>query len=291
MKRISIVAAIAALSVSVSVYAQTTDIKVIYGEDNRRDVYQTDRSDIIDIADSTVAMISNSNLIQKNDWFEIKTKIYGEDLNLCKNEPFFTQPVAASCSGFLVGDDLVATAGHCISEDTCDANSFVFGYQMESATVAPREAHTDNVYKCAKVLAHDVTRDQDYALVKLDRPVRGHRVLTLSAQPVKVDDAVFVVGHPSGLPTKVSDGANVRKQENGYFVANLDTYGGNSGSAVFDAKTLAVAGILVRGEQDFEYDSAFQCRISKQCKDDKCRGEDVTNISYIAEALNQARVK
>ncbi len=291
MKRISIVAAIAALSVAVSVTAHTTDIKVIYGEDNRRDVYQTDRSDIIDIADSTVAMISNSKLVQKNDWFEIKAKIYGGDYNLCKSEPFFSQPIAASCSGFLVGDDLIATAGHCISEDTCGNESFVFGYQMESATVAPVEAHADNVYKCAKVIANELTRNQDYALVKLDRPVRGHRVLSLSNQPVKLDDAVFVVGHPSGLPTKVSGGANVRKQETGYFVANLDTYGGNSGSAVFDANTLAVVGILVRGEQDYVFDSTLQCSVSKQCKDDKCRGEDVTNISYIAEAIKQAQVK
>jgi len=36
-----------------------------------------------------------------------------------------------------------------------------------------------------------------------------------------------------------------------FFDANLDTFGGNSGSPVFDARTNAVVGILVRGADDY----------------------------------------
>lgn len=36
---------------------------------------------------------------------------------------------------------------------------------------------------------------------------------------------------PAGLPTKIAGGATMRDASpNGYYVANLDTYGGNSGS-------------------------------------------------------------
>ncbi|MFN8369647.1 MAG: S46 family peptidase [Bacteriovoracaceae bacterium] len=90
-----------------------------------------------------------------------------------------------------------------------------------------------------------------------------------------------------GLPTKISDGANVRTNNNPkYFVANLDTYGGNSGSAVFNTKTGEVEGILVRGENDYVYDSAQGCRVSNKCTNAGCRGEDVTRITNIKELMS-----
>lgn len=284
MKRISIGAIIAVLSLTAQ--ANTATPKVIYGNDDRTDVYQENRSDLREIADSTVAMIPATKLTQRNNMFSIKTKVFGQDYNLCRQgEPYYNQPTAAVCSGFLVGDDMIATAGHCINKTTCSANTFVFGYKMTSENEAATEVPTEEVYRCKDVIAQELTNNQDYALVKLDRPVRGHRVLTLANQAVKAGDDILVIGHPAGLPTKIAAGAKVRKQERGYFVANLDTYGGNSGSAVFDAKSLSVIGILVRGEEDFEFDSSKQCRMSKKCDSSGCRGEDVTNISYIVDAL------
>ena len=50
------------------------------------------------------------------------------------------------------------------------------------------------------------------------------------------------MGHPLGLPVKYAANASVR--ENGvadHFVTNLDSYGGNSGSAVFNAATRVVS--------------------------------------------------
>ena len=50
---------------------------------------------------------------------------------------------------------------------------------------------------------------------------------------LSLDTPLVVIGHPSGLPTKIADGAWVRNNESEYyFVTNLDTFGGNSGSAV-----------------------------------------------------------
>ena len=62
------------------------------------------------------------------------------------------------------------------------------------------------------------------------------------------------MGHPSGLPLKYADGARVFETENDYFSTNLDTFGGNSGSPVFNADTLEVEGILVRGDTDYVMD-------------------------------------
>ncbi|OQB98875.1 MAG: hypothetical protein BWX80_03903 [Candidatus Hydrogenedentes bacterium ADurb.Bin101] len=63
-----------------------------------------------------------------------------------------------------------------------------------------------------------------------------------------------VIGHPSGLPKKIAFGSETRVRKNdaqGFFYANLDSYGGNSGSPVFNAEDGFVEGILVRGNTDF----------------------------------------
>ena len=69
----------------------------------------------------------------------------------------------------------------------------------------------------------------------------------------------------------------------GYFVANLDTYGGNSGSAVFNATSGKVEGILVRGENDYVWRGS--CRVSNKCPADGCRGEDVTKVSALMDII------
>lgn len=260
--------------------------KVIYGADDRLDVYQVPDTAVQEVAASTAAMVPSRSLVPKSGGgVRIAGKNYGQAYGLCQDEAFYSQPAAATCSGFLVGENLLATAGHCIKEADCASVSFVFGYQMVDAQTAIEEVRVDQVYGCKRIVARDLTRQQDYALVELDRPVVGVRPLRLQQANPQVNDPLVVIGHPSGLPTKVAGGAAVRRLDNGYFVANLDTYGGNSGSAVFNANTLEVAGILVRGEQDFAYDRNARCTRSNFCPDGGCRGEDVTYISYINEAL------
>jgi hypothetical protein len=96
-----------------------------------------------------------------------------------------------------------------------------------------------------------------------------------------------VIGHPCGLPQKYAPGAQVRHNSAGpFFVANLDTYGGNSGSAVFNATNRAVEGILVRGENDFVTNGT--CYVSLVCPTTGCRGEDVTHATVWAEKVPKA---
>lgn len=290
MKRNSFLAAISvAVAATLSVGFVNVTPKVIYGKDNRVDVYQVERADIREIADSTVALIPNRSLKNEgNGFFKVIAQKFGVENNLCSDEPFYDQPTAANCSGSLVGEDLIATAGHCVKPSDCSRYAFVFGYRMLDAKTAPQLIPASEVYSCKQILARELSSAQDYALVRLDRVVRDHRVLSLQKTPVDVHDSVYVIGHPAGLPTKVAGGAQVRKQEGAFFQANLDTYGGNSGSAVFNSRTNEVVGILVRGETDFVYDRSRQCTMSKKCDDNACRGEDVTNISYIVEALNRS---
>lgn len=259
---------------------------VIYGADDRLDYYQ-----VADVAwkakaDSTVALIRSSSLDTQGAVTNIKSVHYGQSMGLCTSEPYYEQETAAFCSGFLLTPDTIVTAGHCIrSQDSCASTKFVIGFRLEAAGQLPRQVASDQVYSCA-TLVHSVASPlgEDFAVVKLDRAVTQVQPLAFrQTGTLTIDDALTVIGHPAGLPLKVAGGATVRSMGPEFLVANLDTYGGNSGSAVFNSSTGEVEGILVRGETDFIYKDG--CRKSNICTDTGCRGEDVTLIERVRPYL------
>lgn len=270
---------------------KTAGDKVIYGVDDRLDYYQA-APDMKKLADSVVSLWKASDVaLAPSGGFKLNTGNYGEVMGLCPEEPFRDQPLGAFCSGSLVGKDLVMTAGHCIkSEADCSGTKFVFGFRLDAAGGQPGTAAASDVYSCKKIVKRYLESGYgalgpDYALVQLDRPAEGKTPLAVNRGPgPKKDDAIFVIGHPSGLPVKVAGGATVRDPSpKGYFVANLDTYGGNSGSAVFNGRTGLVEGILVRGENDFV--SKNGCSVSNVVPADGGRGEDVTKVSELAAVI------
>lgn len=261
--------------------------EVIYGDDDRVDLYQVENRKVLELADSTAALFEASDVSIEGAAARLKTSHYGNSMNLCKEERFWDQVNGAFCSGSLVAPDILMTAGHCVrSETACRGTKFVFGFAYKAKGQNVSQVPASDVYGCSRLLVREeVGSGADWALIKLDRPVTGRKPLPVNklGDPVK-DAPLVVIGHPAGLPTKVAGGASVRDPgPSGYFVANLDTYGGNSGSAVFNAKTGLIEGILVRGEQDYVWKGS--CRVSKHCGDDECRGEDVTKITSVLPHL------
>jgi|CXWL01.1.fsa_nt_gi hypothetical protein len=263
--------------------------KVIYGSDDRIDLYQTKDARLLSLADSTVALLRSSSVEIVGDIAKLKTDSYSARKNLCPEEPFYSQVTAAFCSGSLVAPDIIMTAGHCFTgEASCLDTKFVFGFSIKEKGQVPNQVPASDVYGCKQLLGRE-QGDADWALVKLDRPVTGHAPLKLnSTRVIENKTPLVAIGHPAGLPTKIAGGASVRSAApTGYFVANLDTYGGNSGSAVLNGVTGLVEGILVRGEQD--YVARGNCTVSKVCSEDACRGEDVTKIGVVLDKMPAAR--
>lgn len=293
-------------------------VKAIYGEDNRQEVYQASEKHQL-LARSTAVMVSETKISRMTpvsgqveleqtslrSWLEtglessnklmspvLKTASEAK-ITFCEGTPFVDQPNPGMCSGFLIGPDLLVTAGHCVEiENFCSEYRWVFDFKMDEATqTAGLDIKEENVYSCKRVISSALSTalEIDFGLIQLDRPVTGRSPLKIRNE-LKVADAspLVVIGSPSGLPTKVAAGANVRNNNHPfYFNANLDTFQGNSGSAVFNDETGVVEGILVRGEEDFTGNKARMCIDLFRCENDSCRGEDVTRIMTIPEVAVQ----
>lgn len=233
----------------------------IWGEDDRIDHYQITNEQIKKNADSVTAICMKKDFIPgPNGFFKIRTKNYGKSFNLCANERFREQPIAAGrlCTGFLVKNDTIATAAHCAKESNLQNLRFVFGFKIESqnsSTTAPPIPH-ENIYEGIKVIerVYDRTSAADWSLVKLDRSVAGHPIVTLCREKISLNQPVYILGHPVGLPLKYSAEAWVRDISNASFAADLNVYCGSSGSPVFRRDTHEVIGIVIRGDnRDFRW--------------------------------------
>lgn len=277
------------LLVSVAVFAKNpTELtpKVIYGQDDRLDVFESNDNLMKEIALSTAAQVMNRNLLNtaKDGVFSLKSETLSES-GMCKSERFANQPTAGNCSGFLVAGDKLVTAGHCINSDfECSEHYWVFDFANKDSEQKDFTFSKDQVYRCTKIIERkkDSSTQADYAVLKLERVVVGRTPLKFRTEGKPADDAVFtVIGHPTGLPTKITAAADMRNNSNPtYFVTNADTYGGNSGSAVVDSRTGIVEGILVRGDTDYSRTDEG-CLGSVYRPQTGGRGEDVTRITII----------
>lgn len=268
--------------------------KGVYGADNRQEIYSVRDVSMQEQALSVAAHITATRLTPVAGGYKLLTKKLKESIPLCYGQNYVDQSAVANCTGFLVAPNLVVTAGHCMSErNSCSSFKWVFDYQ--EGVFNPNKILAENVYSCKKILGLQLDSDSklDYAVVQLDRKVTG-RVPLAYRKKGKVKDfsSVYVIGHPSGLTAKFSDDAKVYENDNRiYFKADLDTFGGNSGSPIFNESTGVVEGILVRGDKDYVLDSSKTClnvnrcsSISLECSSnglETCKGESGTRISLI----------
>ncbi len=266
--------------------------KVVYGEDDRVLVENSDNEFYKKLALSTAVQIKNNKLTPAEDGksFTINPEKLTESfMNVCKDERYADIINAGNCSGFLVGEDLLVTAGHCLRSDfDCSNAKWAFNYQAD-VVAEGNSLPASEVYECVEIVNQELSTESknDFAIIRLDRKVEGREPLKFRTEGrAPIGTPLVVIGHPSGLPTVIADGAFIRTDDNDFFFkANLDTFGGNSGSAVFNADTGVIEGILVRGERDYAFDKAAGCNRVYECENDGCRGEDVTRITNIPELV------
>ncbi|ACY18771.1 conserved hypothetical protein [Haliangium ochraceum DSM 14365] len=262
--------------------------EVVYGSDDRLDVYaHGDGTLQARAAEATVALMNPSDYDDSDPQnLSFPGSSLGDARNLCSTERFLDDPTAAFCSGTLIDDDLVLTAGHCItSSSACNNTRFVFNYYRDGAD-SLQTVTSEDVFACTSIVARQQGtvsgQNLDYAIVRIDRPATPRFTpapVRAVNEPLASGQGVAVIGCGSGIPFKIDDGGSVRDPRSSvldYFVATTDTFGGNSGSGVYELDGYTVAGILVRGETD--YVSNGSCTIVNDCSENGCGGEDITYV-------------
>lgn len=218
---------------------------------------------------------------------------------LCDDEPFRDQPIIGGlglCSAFLVGDDLLLTAGHCLRGrgDICREVSFDFHAAIDLDDHDPLQIRADDLYDCQTIESLEYHTDgSDFALVRVDRKVTGRPPLKLRNKgQIAPGERLVLIGHPMGLPTKIDGDARVLPGgTESYFFASADSYSGSSGSPVIGWNSRQVEGVLIGGETDFILREG--CYVSKKCPEDgnadhgaSCRGESVVRAPHILQRWN-----
>jgi V8-like Glu-specific endopeptidase len=261
--------------------------EVVYGTDGRQDVYAHPDATLRARAQQSAVALMQAPTLNTTDpnnvTFNASPLRVRHDL--CATERFLEDRTAAFCSGTLIDDDLVLTAGHCISTSGCPNARFVFNYYRTAADTL-QTVTTADIFSCAAI----VTRKQgsvDYAVVRLDRPATPRFTpapLSTGNSALASGQNVAVMGCPSGIPFKIDSSGSVRDPRSDtldYFVATTDTFGANSGSAVYETSSYTVKGLLVRGDTD--YVANGNCNVVNTCSETGCRGEDST---YVYPALD-----
>jgi len=294
-------ALIGVLSISFNSYGID---KVIYGKDDRLEMYQFVASPLAYLGDSVAAMIEKRNLKKSliGDYMEFSRRVkkLKDAYGFCGKENFDEQPTAGMCTGFLVHPKIIVTAGHCYAtfrRDMCKHANWVFDYKVPRNRNSMKMAiWPENVYRCKKVHKEimNMRTGVDYAIVELDREVLGRDPVILNRDSIaREGDRLLIMGHPMGLPLKVASNARVINNGEIFFATNLDSFQGNSGSPVFNLKSGEVEGILVRGKSDLlQKNSCYKINYCDEngnnCdQDSRPSGEEVLAVNSFKDELDK----
>jgi V8-like Glu-specific endopeptidase len=187
------------------------------------------------------------------------------------------------CTGFLVAEDVIATAAHFADKNNVTTLRIVFGYKMLDPCTPVTRISNGDIYEGVKIIDRIYNRmgnRSDWALVKLNRNVEGQTIAALSNKGISCHQPVYVIGHPCGLPLKYAPGAKVGDIREAYFGADLDIYSGNSGSPVFNKDTHEVTGMVVRGDnRDFRWTGKGWVSVIYPNPEIHSRGAQCTRVS------------
>ena len=261
----------------------------VYGEDQRYLVSEDSTPAILHWSKSVASQLRTNPQSVGQGKSRITWKSLKEHIGLCEDQKFSNVPTFSRCSGFLVEEDLLVTAGHCVN-DLNDCKKYKWAFTSEAQFDGEQIEIKDNdLYTCIEIVnrVKNPYSKNDFALIRLNRSVKGRMPLKYR-ESGKIEDyeTLAVIGNPSGLPLVVAPLGKILENDSPFlFKTNNDTFAGNSGSPVFNENTGLVEGILTDGETDYIRQKDQTCSENKQCTGATCRGENVVRITVIPELV------
>jgi hypothetical protein len=285
--------ALATLACGEGPIGEERGLAVIYGSDDREEVYRLDEPTLASLARHTLVALTDERAVTvRGNEVELRAASLQQRWRLCPGERYADQPTVAACAGVLLSDDLMLTAGHCVDHLSCDGMRILRGYHY-AAEGQLNALRADDVFRCRAVLAREVdppgaVRQRDYAWIRLDRPVTGRwpvGIAPLTGEPAD-GDTLVALGFPAGVPAKVTRGRvfQAPSASQDFFVASLDTFHGDSGGPVFD-RDLRLLGLVGRGKADFVPSAEGCYRTNVQSEDRSTAEEEVSRLRIAVDAL------
>lgn len=179
----------------------------------------------------------------------------------------YTNPGTVSgvrwCTGTLISDDLFLTAGHCfdqtggpfqrprvngtdniIPETEIATNIHVnFNYQVD----ANGTLRTPTVFAVEELIEYRLG-GLDFAIVRLaDAPGRTFGTGRVAAKDAAEGDTLCIIGHPAGVPKRIEAGPLTSFSGDRVRYNDIDTLGGNSGSAIWHSPSGTIVGVHTNG--------------------------------------------
>jgi hypothetical protein len=229
----------------------------ILGNDDRQQWFEAGSLQSV-VQASTVMLVPASSIGSGNEVRSRTTRSARH--SLCPDEAFACEEVLGSCSGTLIDGHTVVTAGHCFSSlasiragGSCSGTAVVFNWRMESGDRRAQVLRSRDVYYCHEMLAAHYrpgTLEPDFAVFTIKRDRNGSAATPVGApyRPAAISTArrssgtVYTVGHPSGIPVKVSPGSLVTfsgaSSQIRFGTEGADVFPGNSGGGTFFGSTL-----------------------------------------------------
>ncbi len=256
---------------------ETRRQSVIYQKNDLQDYFEVGEQRQRDLVkESTLALFYREE-VNFDDPYDVQVRAIpsSESDKYCPETPYLSQPHGAHCTGTLIADDLVLSAGHCVlSQEDCEKTMFVFDYYLVQEDRVENILSSDDIFYCDELVVREESLEedgqgliqayQDYAIVRLDRGVGASRKpveLQLKADSVDEGAPLLQVGTPLGTPIKVDDGASVQLAgsiDSGFFLGNTDGFSGGSGSGVYNEAGRLI-GIYGGGRADFSNDPDRDC--------------------------------
>lgn len=233
----------------------------LYDKDDRYNFYEVGPNEQAAASATAVMVPLESINARSENVFDLKA----DPTQYCKNERFRDEPKAGLCTGFRVGENILATAGHCVpSGKACRENAWVFGFSRNSEDdLEPQKGFAkEQILLCDRIIDRGAGGEEDWALIKLHRKPPDNAPIVRLAREISLHDGDAVnlttIGYPDGLPLKLSLSADLEEVRDKSFILTSDTFGGNSGAPVFrrtniETGEFLVEGVFIGGQKDFEW--------------------------------------
>src|SRR5690606_20113814 len=163
--------------------------------------------------------------------------VLGEAVALCEDEPFLSEPSIAVCTAVVVGDRLLATAGHCFTQFAPEELLFVQGYALTSGKLpALDDTMVSELEQILTLINGDLEAapNQNVGVARITKAVEQPIALSVETNPnLTANLPLIVVSNSEGLPLKADPGARVYSAPAPeHFEMSSDTFRSGSGSPV-----------------------------------------------------------